>query len=102
MCVVDYHQLCGSPHSGPKRNDARTSMPHDERRGWVNAFPKQDAGRSEEGLARTSDEAAVAQMGGIAAYWRGNPALGIIVKARNVTTRRPKHDLPPPAPNGAN
>ena len=33
----------------------------------------------------------------IAAYWRGNPALGTVVKVRNIETRRrPKHDLPPP------
>jgi hypothetical protein len=39
----------------------------------------------------------------IAAYWRGNPKLGVIIKARNVTTRRsPKHDLPPPMMESAN
>lgn len=35
----------------------------------------------------------------IAAYWRGNAALGTIVKVRNVS-HRPKHDLPPPRFNG--
>lgn len=38
----------------------------------------------------------------IAAYWRGNPALGTITKVRNIESRRrPKHDLPSSSLDGA-